>query len=166
MKTMDKNGKIAGKISIIDLFVLLVIAVLIAGSIYRFTARAAQVDPGEARIEYVLRVAQARELAIKYYQDSIGLPAFDRVTGLHIGDITNVRHEARYPHMTLPDGSVVAVRHPGTAAIYIYITATGRATDSAIYVGGTREINVGGTVFMRSKYVDVETVVNSINVVR
>ena len=163
---MDKNGKIRGKISIVDLIVILIIITIAAGSIYRFTSPATAVDPGEVTINYTLRVAVAREIVLEYYlrMATENLPVFDRNTNLYIGSVTNVRHRPRYVHEVLPDGSLVYARRPGEVVIYIDITAIGRQTPTAIFVGGTREINVGGTVLMRSKYVDVETTVNTIEI--
>lgn len=163
---MDKNGKIRGKISIVDLIVILIIVAIAAGSIYRFTSPATAVDPGEVTIDYTLRVAIVREMVLEYYERMAeqNLPVFDRNTNLYIGSVTNVRHQTRYGHEVLPDGSLVTARRPGEVVIYIYITAIGRQTPNAIFVGGTREINVGGIIQMRSKYVDVETTVSDIRV--
>jgi len=161
---MDKNGKIFGKISIVDLLVLVLVITVGAGLAYRFMAPAAQVDPGEVTIEYTLRVASTRDFLAEYYQ--IGLPTFERHTGLYLGTIIDVRTEPRYAHQPAPDGTVVLAHQPGVIVVSLDIRAIGRVTDNAIFVGGTQEINVGGTVFMRTKYVDVETTVDDIRVVR
>ena len=161
---MDKNGKIAGKISIVDLLVLLMVIAVGLGAAYRFMAPNAQVDPGEATIEYTLRVAQTRDFTLEYYK--VGLPVFERTTGLYMGTIVDVRSEPRYAHQSAPDGTVVIAHQPGVIVIHIDILASGRETDNAIFVGGTQEINVGGLVGMRTKYVDVDTTVDYIRVVR
>jgi len=163
-KIMDKNGRIGGKLSLIDLFAMLLLVALIAGGIWRFTAPAAQINPGEVTVRYTLRVPQARDFVVQYYQ--VGLPVFDRHTNLYIGTITDVRTMPRYNHEILPDGTVVSAPQPGIVVIYIDIIAEGRETHNAVFVGGTREINVGGSVLMRSKYVDVETTVSMINIIR
>ena len=161
---MDKNGKIFGKVSIVDLVVVLLVVALGAGAAYRFLAPAAQVDPGEVVIEYTLRVAQAREFVLEYYQPN--LPVFDRHTNLYLGTIIAVRGEPRYAHQSTADGTVVIAHQPGFISIEVDIRAAGRETENAIFIGGTREINVGSTVLMRSKFVDVETNVVDIRVVR
>jgi len=161
---MDKNGRIGGKLSLIDLLAMLLLVALIAGGIWRFTAPAAQINPGDVTVQYTLRVAQARDFVVRYYQ--VGLPVFDRLTNLYIGTITDVRTAPRYAHEVLPDGTVVSAPQPGMVVIYIDIIAEGRETHNAVFVGGTREINVGGSVLMRSKYVDVATTVSTIEIIR
>jgi len=163
LKIMDKNGRFGGKISIIDLFALLLVVALIAGGVWRFAAPAAQINTGDVTVQYTLRVPHARDFVVQYYQ--VGLPVFDRNTNLYIGTIADVRTTPRYNHQVLPDGTVISAPQPGMVVIYIDIIAEGRETHNAVFVGGTREINVGGFVQMRSKYVDVGATVSMINII-
>ena len=161
---MDKNGKIAGKISIIDLIVILIIAAVAVGTIYRFAAPSASVDAGDVTIRYTIRIDEVRDFTLPYYQK--GLHAFERSTNLPLGVIIDFNYEYRYGLYTLLDGTIVRARQPNVLVIYVHLEARGRVTDGAIYVGGTRELNVGGHLYVRTRYVDVLSTVHSIEIMQ
>ena len=157
---MDKNGKLFGKISIVDLVVLILILAAIAGAVYRFTAPAASLAEGDITLHYTLRIQGVRDFTFQNYQ--AGLPAFDGLTGQYIGEIVHVRYEPHYQMVTTLDGSVIFAPVPGQIQIFVYIEANGRSTGQIYFAEGTFEVAVGSTVRLRFKYIEVISTVYSL----
>jgi len=158
---MDKNGKLFGKISIVDLTVLLLILVVGIGTIYRFSASAAQVDEAHTNIEFTVRIEGVRDFTLYYYHG--GLPVHDRSTGQFIGTIAGVHVEPHYVLTTLNDGSIIMARMPDNyITIYLTIAAAGRETDGAIFAEGTFEVAVNSTLNLRTRYVQVSGLIYDI----
>ncbi|MCL2415926.1 MAG: DUF4330 domain-containing protein, partial [Defluviitaleaceae bacterium] len=141
---MDKNGRLFGKISIIDAFVILIAITIIAGTAYRFLAPATAVDSGNAVINYTLRIDGVRDFTAQYYQE--GLPVFDRMVNQRIGQITGVRSEVQRAFMAMPNGEIVHAERPGILVVYVDIEANGRETETAYFAEGNYELRVGSTV--------------------
>ena len=160
---MDKNGKLLGKVSIIDLFVALIIVIIIAGTVYRFASPATAVDQGNVTIRYTVMVDGVRDFTVQYYQ--VGLPVFDRMTNQHLGRIVGMTYEPQYAFGIAADGSSVRSPRPGVKVVYVEIEANGRETDAAYFAEGTFELRVGGTVFLTFRYIEVQATVHEISVV-
>jgi len=159
---MDKNGKIFGKVSVIDVFVLLIILVIIGGTVYRFTAPAAAIDRGEYIIEYTLMIDGVRDFTLEYYH--IGLDVFDRMRNQHIGRIVGVRSEPQYGLGIGVDGAVVRAPRPGVMVVFVDVEANGRVTENAFFAEGTYEVRVGSIVNLGFKYIDVQATVHTVSV--
>ena len=159
---MDKNGKLFGKISIVDLVVILIVAVVAVGGIYRFTAPGATVSRGEATVDFTVRIEGPREFTLENYRE--GLRVYDNRSNQFIGHVVGVRHEQHELHRVLNDGSIIFAPWPGHVTIYLDIRAQGRYTDTAIYVEGTYEITANSVIYIRTRYVEVEGRIHSVSV--
>ena len=159
---MDKNGKLFGKISIVDLVVILIILAIAAGAVYRFTAPGAQVARGEATVDFTIRVEGPREFTLVNYRP--GLRVYDNRANQFIGHIVDFRYEPHYTFQPLHDGTIVAAQRPGHVNIYLDIQAQGRTTDTAIYVEGTYEITANSVIYIRTRYVEVEGRIHTVSV--
>ena len=153
---MDKNGKLFGKVSIVDLIVLLLVLAIAAGSVWRFTSPAAALDQSDAVINYTIRIEGVRYFTLENYNLENypdGMRIYDRQAGQFIGRIRNVRHTNFYESHPLFDGSVARVAVPDRITLYLDIVANGRVTPTAVYVEGTYEIAVGSLRYINTKYV-------------
>ena len=159
---MDKNGKLFGKVSIVDLIILLLVLVITAGSIWRFTSPSAALDQSDATINYTIRIEGVRDFTLEYY--SVGLRVYDRQAGQFIGHISDVRHTDFYelhPHF---DGTLKWVAVPGRVTIFLDIVANGRVTPTAVYVEGTYEIAAGSMRYINTKYVQTSGRIYSVDI--
>ena len=151
---IDNNGKILGKISVLDLLVVLLILVVAAGTVYRFTSGATtRFGAGSATIDYTIRISDVREFTVDYYE--AGMRVYDRMTNQFIGRITDFEVYPHYAVRHLFDGTLAEIPAPGRVDIYLHIRANGRITDTAIYVEGNYEITTGSLVTINTKYVEV-----------
>jgi len=159
---MDKNGKLFGKISIVDLAVIFLVLVVGIGTVYRFTASAAQVDEVDANVEFTVRIDGVRDFTLYYYQE--GQRVYDRSTGQFIGLVSAINHRPHYAQRTLNNGSVSLVRMPDNYLnIYLTVAASGRETDGAIFAEGTFEVAVNSLLNLRTRYVQVTGMIYDIN---
>jgi len=159
---MDKTGKLFGKISVIDLAVILLIIALAAAGIYRFTASGATMSRGDATVNFTIRIEGVREFTADYYHE--GLRVYDRRQNQFIGNITNVRTEPHYTFQALEDGTLIRALWPDHTVIFIDIKAQGRRTPSAIFVEGTYEITANSIIYIHTRYIQVQGVIYSISV--
>ena len=161
---MDKNGKLFGKISIIDLIVLLLVLVVAVGSVWRFASPAAVLNQSNITVDFTIRIDGVRDFTLVNYRE--GLRVYNRQAGQFIGHISGIRYTDHYQPHPLPDGTVASVAIPGQITIYMDVTANGRETPTAIYVEGTHEITAGSLIYLNTKYVQVSGAIHSIDIRR
>ena len=159
---MDKNGKLFGKISIVDLVVIILILVVLAGTAWRFTSPNAALSQADAVVEYTIRIEGVRDFTLRHYHE--GLRVYDRQAGQFIGRISGIRSGPHYEPHPLLDGTVAWKAVPGQITIYIDVVANGRITPTAIYVEGTYEIAAGSLRYINTKYVQTSGTIYSVDI--
>lgn len=161
---IDKNGKLFGKISIIDLFVILAIVGLILGTIYKFTSSKTDVGTEDSLITYTLKIHGVSEHTVKYYQEE-GLLCFDKKMSPTnpIGTIIKAWSEPYKEVADTNSGIVERKEVPGRITIYIEVETQGLETDTGYFAGGTYELKAGSEVFLVTKYADAIATVEKIN---
>jgi len=159
---MDKNGKLFGKISIVDLIVLLLVLAIAAGSVWRFTSPDAALNQADATINFTVRIEGVRDFTLENYR--VGLRVYDRQAGQFIGHISNIRYTNFYESHPHFDGTVAWVAVPDRLTIYLDITANGRVTPTAVYVEGTYEIAAGSLRYINTKYVQTSGRIYSVDI--
>lgn len=169
---MDKNGRLFGKISIIDLFVILLIAGIVAGVIFRFGFSGSVARNNDATIAYTFRIGDGvRDFTLEYYERAIGTTVYERFSGNPIGVITAVRSEQAYSEHILFDPNVpdderlVIVARPGVLIIYIYIETQGFVTERSYFTEESFELRMGGTNHFFFRYVSVQGSITEINII-
>lgn len=101
---IDKNGKLFGKINIIDLLIILVIiaaAVFFATKAFTPAQEAAKTDTSTVRVQFFCYKAQVGAAdAIE-----IGAPAFEDTTNVDFGKVVAVESEPSYTYFVDADGN-------------------------------------------------------------
>jgi len=159
---MDKNGKLFGRVSVVDLVVLLLVLVIVAGTAWRLTSPAAALDQSDATIDFTIRIEGVRDFTLENYH--VGLRVYDRQAAQFIGHIRDIRYTNFYelhPHF---DGSLDWVAVPDRVTIYMDIVANGRVTPTAVYVEGTYEIAAGSLRYINTKYVQTSGRIYSVDI--
>jgi hypothetical protein len=162
-KLIDENGRLFGKISVIDIFVILI--VLIAGvalyvkyNVLETTTTAAETTP----ITYTLTVRTVRDYTIESLRP--GDLLFDKTGGggNSVGKITDVSYtEARLPS-ELADGRLVMGSYEDRYDVVITVTADGNVSDGRYLVNKTYELNVNSIRLFYTKYSSFEAVISEI----
>ncbi len=158
---LDKNGKIFGKISIIDIFAIIIIVGVIAGTAYKFYSPNTSVDSGKKTLTYTLKINGVRDFTYDYYEDMLN--CFDNKTNEYIGSIVGKRVEPYKERAILLDGTVVEKEKPNVVVIYLDIETPGTETNAAYFANGTYELKAGSEITMRTKYVEVVGTVDNVS---
>lgn len=151
---IDKKGRILGKVSIIDVLVLLLILAVLGGVGYKYK-KSGTATPFTRLddLEITLYQEEAPEPAAKGVKT--GDPVREAIQGSYFGKVKDVKIDKSVSWVEdRNDGKYVASFKQGYASIYITIEGKGLfgdngvTIDNAVYfVGKTLEVRVGNSVF-------------------
>ena len=160
-KFIDKQGRLFGVISIIDIVVIAVVIVL-AVSVYTkfFVLENSATTSKSQDISYSVTVSAVRECIA----DSIkpGDTLYDQDKGTAIGTVTGVNVVDAKKALAMPDGSTINAPVENRCDIVLDIDADGLISEGRYYVGRTYEINSGSTRNLCTKYVSFSAVISEI----
>lgn len=146
---MNKDGKIFGKINIIDFFVILIVLLAIAGISIRFISPAGKEVTEGVKFSYSVKIENIRYFAVE------ALEKKGTVTdnfGNIIGEIKSIEHE-EYKEKTMNnEGESIEVVVPERYTVILTVEAEGKESDDAFFVGENLELCVGGGIDMHTKY--------------
>ena len=159
-----KDGKLFGKISVIDVVVLLVIVVLLVGGIRRFSgSEPVQVADENVTMECVLQVKGIREGTAEALKKGGGVS--EKETKQYIGKITDVKVEDAKKVLMMEDGSFEIVPMENRYDAYVTIEFTGRAKEDGYFTSANRQIGAGGALNINSKFAQCEGNIFGVRVV-
>jgi len=155
---INKEGKLFGKVSIIDAFVLLAIIILLIGIYLRVISPVQRVVTVPQQIEYEMRVHAVRRSTLLAIQNTIRQePAneiSDRRTGEELGTIINMSFEPTRWDVALLDGTFDTLVVPDRFDATITIRVDGRVSETGYFTHQNRELAVGSQFGLQSRYVD------------
>lgn len=151
---IDKDGKLFEKISIIDIFVVILVIALAAGTLYHFRAPVAQISSGKEKIVFYIKIQDVREFTADYYSE--GMLTYDNKTGAYLGKIVNVEVSQFYDNMNNLDGTLIMTDKPEKIQIILKIEGEGIVSDQDYMLSGSYELKAGAGVSLLTKYVAVE----------
>lgn len=146
---MDKNGKLFGKINIIDLAAILIVILAIVGITIRFTSIAAENVNRKTDFSYVVEIEDIRIYSVNALK-KMGT-ATDK-QGNVIGEITNVEYDKMVRQRLNENGEPIKVTTPLRYVAKVTLNAEGKDTDSGYFVGENTELSVGSSITMYTKY--------------
>lgn len=148
---MDKNGKIAGKVSVIDILVIVLIVLVIVGIGARYGSKITSAVKSSEKFEYVLRVENVREYTVNALERKGHIT--DKKSEKDLGEIVDVRVEQATQQSTTADGRVTKPDIPNRYTCYVTIQSQGRESDENYILDDSTELSVGRTTDLYSKYV-------------
>lgn len=157
---LDKNGKLFGKISIIDILVILAVIVAAAGISLRFVTTAAENVRNKAQFSYVVEIEGIRFYTVDALNKK-GIVTDSKGNSI-IGEITDVEYEAMMEQNVSAEGEAVFVRVPEKYVARITVLAEGNESEEGYFVGDNIELSVGSTISMTTKYANSSGKVKSI----
>ena len=160
---MDKNGKLFGKISILDIFVVLLVIGVVAGTFYRYTSERTNMLFANDTIHYTLRISNVREFSLENYH--VGLRAYHHMTNELVGTIVGIRSEPVYDFLENAFGELYLAPRLDIINIYLDLEVVGMETDTAYLINGTHELNIGADMRLRTRYITVTGTIDSIRII-
>ncbi len=161
---IDKKGKLGGKVSIIDILILVIILAVIVGIGVRYGTKITGAVTSEKEFEYVIKIDGIRDYTVKAL-DKKGRVT-DKRSEKNIGEILEVVTENGTKESVLADGTVKYADYPGYYTSYVKVKATGKESDDNYVLDDATELSVGRTVDFYSKYVKTSGVIMSVEVIK
>ncbi len=130
---IDKNGKIFGKINIIDLLIILVIiaaVVFFATKASTPAEEAASVESSTVRVQFFTsRAPIGTSDAIE-----IGAPAFEDTTDVDFGKVISVESAPAYTYTVDSEGNQVKIEVAYYEELFVTVELEGNLTEKGLYV--------------------------------
>lgn len=157
----DKNGKIFGKINVVDLAVVLFVIAIACVMFFKFGGHAnnssSQVNE---QIEYVLKISDIREFTAKQFVE--GDSVYDDESGKYIGKISAVKKENSKDYALKSDGTYNYTERPERYNVYVTVTTNATVKDTGYFAEGIRQIAPHSTVVVSNNKVKTTGVVENI----
>lgn len=153
----SKNGKLFGKISIIDLLVIIV-AVLMLKVVYDKYNYA--VNPSETqnvmqqKFEYVVKIRGISSTTIDMLK--IEDEVYDKTSSTMIGKIADIKYENAKYEFEGNDGKIYIKEYPGKVDVILTIKTDGTIKDGEYLANGLIRVLIGENKVIKTKYVQVE----------
>lgn len=147
---IDKNGKIGGKISIIDVLVVIVLIVAAFGISLRFYSAPAKSARERVKLSYIVEIENIREYTVDAMERK-GV-VIDPKQKCEIGEITEVAYEPQKQEEFDSDGNLVYAEVPNKYKLTVTILSEGKESENGYYVGNDTELSIGSTVSLATKY--------------
>lgn len=132
---IDKNGKLFGKINIIDLLIILIV---IAAVVFFATK---MFSPAKESTK-----ADTTKVAITFYADEApmnvtdmlveGAPSFEETTNVGFGNVTSFSSEEAYGWMSDAEGNLIKGPLVGYEYLTVSVEVDGSLNDNGVYLGG------------------------------
>lgn len=159
---MDKNGKIGGKISIVDILVVLLVIAVIAGIALRYGSRITDAVKSDRQFEYVLEVENVRQYTVDALQKKGKVT--DKKSEKDLGEITDVKIEEASFQSTTASGEIKKSKLPERYTCLVTIKANGKESEDNYILADSTELSVGRNIDLYSKYVKTTGNIKSVRV--
>lgn len=160
---MDKNGKIFGKISIIDLFVIILAAAVVIGIGIRYGSKITTAVKSSEEFECTIKVSNVREFTVDALEQKGVIT--DKKSEIELGEIIFVESEPAEFESTTADGRIINTTLPERYNCTVTIRAKGKVSDEAYIMDDSNELSVGRTMDIYSKYVKTSGEIKSVKVI-
>ena len=161
---MDKNGKIKGKLSIIDLCVIILVIIVAAGIAVRYGAKATTAVKSSEEFVCTLKVNNVRDFTVKALEKKGKIT--DKKSEVELGEITDVQVEPAEFQSTTADGRIIMTELPDRYNCTVTIRAKGKVSEDAYVMNDSNELSVGRNMDIFSKYVKTSGEINSVEMVK
>jgi len=148
---IDKKGKLFGKISIIDICIVLILVLCLGAAYMRFAGGMTDITAKNVTIEYTYEVKNIRMYTVEALER--GGDIYKRSAGEdYMGMIVNVEHSANKDFVADVDGVYKTTGIPGRYDAIVTIQTQGKLMNSAIYTSSNQRVEAGSLVYMFTKW--------------
>lgn len=158
---MDKNGNIKGKFNVIDILVIVLLVVVVAGIAVRYGSSVTTAVKSSEEFEYVVKVESVRDFTIDALEKKGKVT--DKNSTLDLGEIVDVQVEPTEYQSTTADGRIIFAQQPDRYTAYVTIRTQGKESDNSYITADSNELSVGRTTEIFSKYVHTSGMIMSVN---
>jgi len=149
---IDKQGRIAGKVSLIDIALLLIFIGLLIGFGYRNLApRAVQLTTADSTFYVTVRVEPLRHFSIDAI--NIGDIFFERHEQQPLGTVAYIRTQPAMDIIKLLDGTPVFVPMEEKYTMFLTLRCSGNETERGFFINGNTHVAEGSDMIIQSNRV-------------
>lgn len=146
---VDKNGRLFGKVSIIDIVIVFAIVVLAAGFVYNRTAQhIRQIILADTPMYVTFLVEGVRDLSLDAVSE--GDIIFRQHERVPLGTVSSIRTAPAHDIMIGTDGTAIYAPIEGRYNMYVTIEGVGSITDAGFFVNGTLQLATGSRLSIQS----------------
>ncbi|MCD8390529.1 MAG: DUF4330 domain-containing protein [Firmicutes bacterium] len=159
---LDKKGKIGGKISIIDIAVILAVLIVIAGIGMRYSSKITNSVQSDAEFEYTIKIDGVRIYTVDALQKKGAIT--DKTSEKNMGEIIDVDVSPAMVESVTANGEIIYAERPGYYTCLVTVRAHGKESDENYILDDTTELSVGRSVDFFSKYIKTSGLIMSVKV--
>lgn len=152
MKIIDNNGRLFGKISIIDVAVVLLVAVLAVALNHKAQLPQTSTNTENTPITFQLWVRNQRPEILDAIHVNDGLYDPDRSTGGSLGQIREIQVSDGTQQGEMSDGTVAQLPCEGRVDLLITVDGSGLVENGSFILNRVYELGVNASRTMNTKY--------------
>ena len=133
---IDENGKIGGKINLIDLLIVVVILAVIAFAVSRFLSNDDKDNVGSDPVIIEFTCAEVNDYTVERLE--IGAPVLDGNANRDLGTAVDLTIDDATTYSATDSGKTVLVDIPESKSVVVTIEGTGTLDDNGLFIGGFR----------------------------
>lgn len=152
-----KNGKIFGKISIIDILVVIVAVLMIkvVYDKYNYSVNGPSTQTViKQEFEYIAKIKGISSTTIDMLK--INDEVYDKTSSTMIGKITEIKHENAKYEFEGNDGKIYIKEYPGKVDVTLTIKTDGTIKEGEYLANNLIRVLIGENKVIKTKYVQVE----------
>ena len=150
MKFIDEKGRLGGKFSIVDLFVILLVLACV-GAVGLKMKKAESVTGGDRTIVYEVLIQNIRDASVNAINSN-----FENITDAeskkNIGNIVNVDVKQAKVITQKNDGAFVMAEYDNRSDVILTMETSGTETDDAYFTSSGRQIMTGEVININNGY--------------
>jgi len=157
---LDKNGKLFGKINIIDVFAVIILIAAIIGISIRFISVPSKNVKNKIELTYVVEIEGVSDFTV----DALNKQGkvIDSKQKCLVGEVIGVESRKQTLDKFDSDGNLLSSEVPEKYTVDVTIEAIGKESEHGYFVGNDTELSVGSTVKLATKYVNTSGKVKQI----
>lgn len=159
---MKKDGKLFGKISIIDIVAIALVILLAFGVYLKFfsTAQSDKSFSSSQNFKCVVKVKNLRSCTVDALAK--GGSVYDSVTKEYIGEILGVTSEPGENKVSMADGTYKVVPVENRYNAYVTIEFSGKESALGYYTDTNKQLSAGSTLNMNAKFAKCDGVIEKV----
>lgn len=150
MRIIDDKGRIGGRISIVDLFVILLL-IACAAAVGLKLHKAQTVRGGDCTIEYSIRIENIRDMSVNAIKQNFE-GVIDAETKHELGEIVDIQTTPARVLVQTNDGDFKLAEYDNRYDAVITFRTSGSETEDGYYASTGRQLMAGETLGVRNGY--------------
>ncbi len=163
MKIIDSNGRLFGKINLIDFIIVVAVVVLSVATVVKFRTSDSYLSKGRT-LEYTVLVENVRQATVDAVgQQSEGL--IDYESKKEIGNIVDCEVTQASEVELMSDGTYKNVKYKDKFDILLTVRVEGTETEDNFYTLSGKKIVVGDEITINNGYMGTHAIVKSVRTI-